>query len=110
MSIFSALKEFSFAVNVLYPIMVPATPRVEKRKALNATLNELSEDTFKRRIIAKRILSMNMIDMSEGICKEYDSVESQTNGILEWLPRMGKYQSMLLKEVKKHRQEYGLPL
>lgn len=108
MSIFGALQEFSQAVQVLNPIMQPSVPRTQRRKTLNAVLNELSEDTFNRGAIGKRIVKMNMIDMSEEISKKYVNADAQVDGVISWLPRMKVHRDRLLKEVSKRRKKYGL--
>lgn len=108
MSIISAIREFAMAAQILSTVMVPNVPREERRKALNTILGELSEDTFKRGVIADRILKMNMIDMGEEISKQHEDTESQVEGILSWLPRMKLHRDRLKDKVKRHRKKYGL--
>jgi len=108
MSLFSALQEFTYAANILSPLLVPSVTREERRKALNVVINELSDDTFKRGVIINRMLKMNMIDMSEGISKQYNNAEAQVEGIISWMPRMKQHRDKLKKAVVKHRKEYKL--
>lgn len=101
------MREFSLVLQAIQPIMTDAeSTREEKREALNMAVNELSEDTFKLKPVAEQI--MTIINMKEEVCREYLDSNAQTNGILEWLPRMKLHHIILLDEVKKTRQRFGL--
>jgi len=100
-------QEFSLALQAIQPIMTDSNAsREEKRNTLNMMVNELSDSTFKMKPIAEQILTI--INMKEDVCKEYADSEAQTDGILEWLPRMKEYRGLLLEEVQRHRKQYGL--
>ncbi len=102
-----AVREFQFALQTIQSIMIDSkASREEKRQALCMMVNELSEDTFKLKPIVKQILTI--INMKEDICREYADGETQTNGILGWLPRMREHRDLLFGEVKKHRRKYRL--
>jgi len=104
-----AVQEFSMALQVIRPTMVdPSVSGEEKRGVLNVMVNELSEKTFKLKPVAQQI--MTIINMKEEVCKEYPDTEAQVDGILSWLPRFRKHKGMLLREVEKHRKEYGLEI
>lgn len=104
-----AANEFRFALDTIKPIMTdPEASRDEKRKTLNMMVNELSDSTFKLKPIAQMI--MTIINMKAEVCKEYADSETQTDGILGWLPRFEKHRDILLEEVRQHRKEYGLKI
>ncbi len=101
------LSEFKFAVDAIAPIMTdPQETRDKKRATLNMMVNELTERTFKLLPIAEQI--MDIINMKQDVCMEYADSESQTDGILKWLPRMKEFRDILSEEVKKHRGIYQL--
>lgn len=107
MGIISAATELGTMLQAIQPVMVDTQiTRDEKRSALNTTVNSLSEDTFKRGFIAERII--DIINMDEKTCEGYDSVESQVQGILEWLPRMEQHLHILQKRIKRARKHYKL--
>ncbi len=102
-----ATQEFRFALQVIQPIMTdPVASREEKRETLNMMVNELSESTLKLKPVVEQI--MTIINMKEDVCKEYPDSETQTEGILVWLPRMKEHRAMLLEAVKKGRKSYRL--
>jgi hypothetical protein len=93
----------------ILPIMTDAeVSRDTKRKTLNTLVIELSDRTFANGMVAKQI--MEIINMKEEVCKEYDDTNAQVVGILSWLPRMSVHRDKLAEEVKKHRKSYGLKL
>lgn len=109
MSIFSALQELSVLSQAILPTMTdPKVPRTEKRKTLCVMVDGLSEKTFKSKYIAKQI--MGIINMKEDVCKEYGSTEAQVDGICGWCPRMKEHRDLLVKEVTRHRKQYGLTI
>ncbi len=100
-------QEFSFGCQAILHIMSnPQETRNSKREALNMMVNELSEKTFKLLPVIEQVITI--INMKQDVCEEYTDSESQTDGILEWLPRMKNYRGVLFKEVKKHRGNYQL--
>ncbi len=102
-------QEFSLCCQAILPIMTdPQETRDKKRAALNMMVNELSEKTFRLKPIAEQI--MDIINMKRDVCEECLDSESQTDGILEWLPRMKAYRGILFEEVKKHRVDYQLKI
>ncbi len=104
-----AVQEFRIGLVAIQPIMTdPKESREKKRETLNMMVNELSENTFKLKPIIEQI--MTIINMKEEVCKEYPDSETQTDGILSWLPRMKIYRLMLIAEVKRNRKSYGLRL
>ncbi len=106
---YPALQEFGNMARAILPIMTdPNENRDSKRKALNNLANELSEKTFKNKIIAQQI--MQIINMGEEVCEEYPDAESQVQGILSWIPRMELHRDILKKEVIKHRKSFGLKI
>ena len=101
------LREFKRALDAIAPIMTdPQETRYYKRETLNMMVDELTEGTFKLQSVAEQITTI--INMKEDVCKEYADSTLQTDGILEWLPRMKDHRDVLLKEVKKHRGKYQL--
>lgn len=99
--------EFSLACQVILPIMAdPKETRDIKRATLNMMVSELSDKTFSLKSVAKQI--MTIINMKQDACEEYVDSNAQTDGILEWLPRMKEHRGILLEEVKRHREEYRL--
>ena len=101
------LREFSFALDAIKGIMTdPQETRDKKREVLNMMVNELTEKTFKLLPVIEQITTI--INMKKDVCIEYADSESQTDGILEWLPRMKDYRDILFKEVQKHRSDYLL--
>ncbi len=97
--------EFRVAIGTIQPIMVDgAKGREEKRKTLCGMVDSLSDGCFAR--FVPQIIGI--INMGEEVCREYSDSESQVRGILGWLPRMEKFHSKLLKEVKKQRRKYRL--
>ncbi len=102
-------QEFRNALQAIAPIMTDLQETREvKRRTLCMMVDELSENTFKLKPIAEQI--MTIINMQEEVCREYLDSEKQTDGILGWLPRMKVHRDTLLKEVQKHRKEYGLKI
>ncbi len=102
-----AVREFEIGLEAIKPIMTDATAsREEKRSTLCMMVDQLSADTFKLQPIVKQI--MTIINMKDDVCKEYADSETQTDGILSWLPRMKMHRKLLLNEVKAHRKEYKL--
>lgn len=103
------LQELRIGLQAIAPVMTdPNEPRERKREALNAVVRELSDKAFVLQPVVKQI--MTIINMKKEVCEEYLDSESQAEGILGWLPRMREHRGMLLKEVKKHRKQYGLPV
>lgn len=102
-----AMQEFSLILQAIQPVMTdPQETRDTKRGTLSMAVDLLSESTFKLKPVAEQI--MGIINMKEEVCREYLDSESQTDGILEWLPRMKEYRKMLLEEVKGSRKSFGL--
>jgi len=103
------MQELGLLSRAILPIMKdPETSTEDKLKVLCLMVDELTEGTFKRGYIAKKI--MVIINMKEEVCKEYEDAESQADGILAWLPRMKQHRDSLLKEVKKNRKQFGLKI
>jgi NAD-dependent DNA ligase len=102
-----AAQEFSLSLQAIQLVMTdPKASRDDKRKTLSGMVNQLSENTFKLKPIAEQI--MTIINMKEEVCREYPDSESQTDGILVWLPRFKEHREMLLGEVKRNRKQFGL--
>jgi hypothetical protein len=100
-------KEFQALVKVIKPIITdPNISRNEKRKTLNGVVNELSENAFKKNDVAEAIIFM--INMKEDVCKEFQSVSEQVDGILFWMPRMKYHRDKLEKAVTENRKKYHL--
>ena len=81
----------------------PFKSRETKRKTLCEFTDSLSEETFVQFIPEIMVI----INMKKDVCKEYDDSETQTEGILKWLPRMGEFKDLLHEVVKQHRQKHG---
>ena len=106
---YPALQEFGMLARVILPIMTDAkVSRDEKRQTLNNLVNELSDRTFANGMVVKQI--MEIINMKEEVCKEYDDTNAQVVGVLSWLHRMAQHQDKLEKKIRKHRKQYGLKL
>lgn len=104
-----ALSEFGNMANAIKPAMMDTTlSRDDKRALLNEGVNELSEKTFKNKIVAEQILII--VNMKEDVCKEYPNTEAQVQGVLEWLPRMSEHRELLTTKVRKARNSFGLKL
>lgn len=88
----------------LLPPMRLFASRDKRRKALCKVVDSLSKETFPFCLP----LIFGVINMDKTVCGEYGNSESQVDGILEWLPRMGEYSDLLLEEVRRHRKSYGL--
>ena len=100
-------QEFGLMSQTILPIMKdPDASRELKRSTLDMMTKELSEKTFQKDFVADMI--MEIINMKEEVCKEYEDTESQVNGILSWLPRMEYHRGKLTKAVSKNRKHYGL--
>lgn len=101
--------EFQAGIRAIQPVMMDKDVLAgEKRRVLCAMVDNLSQEVFDKPYIADAIITM--INVKENICKQYDSVDSQVNGILGWLPRMKQYRSKLEKYVKEYRSKYGMEL
>ncbi len=99
--------EFGSAMMHLLPIMKnPFKSKEAKRKALNDTVNKLSQETFH----CYPMQIIEVINKGEGVCKEYEDTEAQVNGVLMWLPRMKEHRELLHEAIKLRRKEYGLKI
>jgi hypothetical protein len=84
----------------------PFNSREKKRKTLCKFVDGLSEETFA--VYVPQIIEI--INMKEDVCNEYGDSESQTDGVLKWLPRMKEHREVLSETIREHRQKYGLKI
>ena len=101
---FPAMSEFGYFARAIAPVMVSQSISVkDKRKTLNASINNLKEKSFSNRFVAIQIIII--INMKEEECKKFIDTEEQVDSILKWLPRMELHRDRLTNKVKSNRRK-----
>jgi hypothetical protein len=109
-SYIDAANELSWGSALIDKDMKPNVPREERRKVLCGMIDGLSENTFNRPLMIKRIFKMKMIDFSEAMSNKYKTVDEQVEGVLSWLPRFKQHRELLKQEIIKYRNKFGLKI